>query len=137
MKRIYIFNIYEGGIIDQIIFITNQVGAKILKTKIHEFQKLEINLRPILVKMSTQWKRYGKSSIYIYGFFFLNKKQFVLIKYTVSLMLRDYTCKYLQPGKSCRCKCRRSKGIMNNLICINNAFCIKSNVTAFIEILWK
>ncbi len=52
MKRIYIFNIYEGGIMDQVIFTTNQVRAKILKTEIHEFQKLEINLRPVLVKMS-------------------------------------------------------------------------------------
>ncbi len=41
MKRIYIFNIYENGIMDQVIFTTNQVGAKILKTEIHEFPEIE------------------------------------------------------------------------------------------------
>ncbi len=36
----------------QIIFTTNQVGTKILKTEIYELQKLEIYLRSVLVKMS-------------------------------------------------------------------------------------
>ncbi len=35
---------------DQVIVTTNQVGAKMLKTEIREFQKLEINSQPLWSK---------------------------------------------------------------------------------------